>query len=269
MKHNLDREHLLIPVVILAGGQSNRLRLGNYRKWQLPFYNGCVSEQSSHIDDFFDEPAGSSFDHLFIDDNAPPVICHKQSPTLLDFIVDRLKIQTNCVIINGPYTHDDALEAYNLPVIADLLPGFQGPLSGILTALLWAKKQGVPWVATVSCDTPFFPENLLQTLSNNIPNDEEDRQKATIAIYKQRTHPTFGLWSHALYEPLKHALKVDKNRAVNRWALQHAKKVNFGASAETKASNEREEPPWVEKKINPFFNINTLHDYQEALSYLT
>jgi molybdopterin-guanine dinucleotide biosynthesis protein A len=255
MKHNLDREHISIPVVILAGGQSNRLRLGNNLKWQLPFYSGCLPDENSHLD--------SSFDHLFVDDNAPPVICHKQNPTLLAFIIDRLKIQTNSIVINGPYTHDNALEAYNLLVIADLLPDFQGPLSGILTALHWAKKQGVPWVATVSCDTPFFPENLLQTLSNNILNDEEDSQKAAIAVYKQRTHPTFGLWSHELYEPLKQALEVDNNRAVNRWALQHAKKVNFDASDEREASS------WGAKKIDPFFNINTLRDYKGALSYLT
>lgn len=263
MKHNLDREHISIPVVILAGGQSNRLRLGNNLKWQLPFYSGCLPDENSHVESSLYEPSDSSFDHLFVDDNAPPVICHKQNPTLLAFIIDRLKIQTNCIVINGPYTHDNALEAYNLLVIADLLPDFQGPLSGILTALHWAKKQGVPWVATVSCDTPFFPENLLQTLSNNILNDDEDSQKAAIAVYKQRTHPTFGLWSHELYEPLKHALEVDNNRAVNRWALQHAKKVNFGASDEREASS------WGAKKIDPFFNINTLHDYQEALNYLT
>jgi molybdopterin-guanine dinucleotide biosynthesis protein A len=275
MKHNPDREHTSIPVVILAGGQSNRLRVGNNLKWQLPFYSGCLSDENSHVDGTLYEPSDSSFDQLFVDNNAPPVICHKQNPTLLAFIIDRLKTQTDSIIINGPHTQDNVLEAYNLPIIADLLPDFQGPLSGILTALYWAKKQDLPWIATVSCDTPFFPENLLQTLADSVLNGEEDNQKAAIAVYEQRTHPTFGLWSQKLYEPLKHTLAVDNNRAVNRWALQHAKKVNFGASAEMKVSVELKisdklkESARSAKKIDPFFNINTVRDYKEALSYLT
>jgi molybdopterin-guanine dinucleotide biosynthesis protein A len=216
MKHEPDREHTPIPVVILAGGQSNRLRVGNNLKWQLPFFRGYLADENYYID----SSSNSSFDHLFVDNNAPPVVYHKQSPTLLSFIIDRLKMQTNRIIINGPHIQNNDLETYNLPSITDLLPDFQGPLSGILTALHWAKKQYIPWVATVSCDTPFFPENLLQTLSDSIANGQpehslrtlsdrsvscEANNKAAIAVYQQRTHPTFGLWSQELYEPLKYA----------------------------------------------------------------
>ncbi|MFT7491294.1 MAG: molybdopterin-guanine dinucleotide biosynthesis protein A [Pseudohongiellaceae bacterium] len=280
MKHKPDREQTSIPVIILAGGQSNRLRVGDNLKWQLPFFRGYLADEDSYID----SSSNSPFDHLFVDNNAPPVVCHKQSPTLLSFIIDRLKMQTNRIIINGPHIHNSDLETYNLPIIADLLPDFQGPLSGILTALHWAKKQNIAWVATVSCDTPFFPKNLLQTLSDNIPCNQpenplrslpdrsansEANNKAAIAIYQQRTHPTFGLWSQELYEPLKYALTVDANRAVNRWALRHAKKVKFEASTEACVSAGREQPFENSAAIDPFFNINNLHDYKQALSYLT
>ena len=288
MKHKPDREHTSIPVVILAGGQSSRLRVGNNLKWQLPFFRGFIADENSYRDgsspQFSNSSSNSYFDHSFVDNNAPPVVCHQPSPTLLSFIIDRLKMQTNRIIINGPHLQNNALETYSLPIIADLLSDFQGPLSGILTALHWAKKQNIPWVATVSCDTPFFPKNLLQTLSDNIPNGHPDNplrtlsdhnvnneanNQAAIAVYQQRTHPTFGLWSQELYEPLKRALTIDANRAVNRWALKHATKVNFEASTEAWVSTRREQLFEGPSAIDPFFNINTLHDYQQALNHLT
>jgi molybdopterin-guanine dinucleotide biosynthesis protein A len=272
MKHNVENVRTSIPVVILAGGQSNRLRVGNKLKWQLPFHNSYHSSyQNRHLFDankLSDDSFASTSSHLqhAKDDE------HNQ--TLLAFIIDRLKLQSDCIIINGPCTENTALNQYQLPVISDLLADFQGPLSGILTALHWAKEHKQQWVATVSCDTPFFPEDFLHILSKDIMGGDNDNEKAAIAVYKERSHPTFGLWSVELYESLKHAIEVDKIRAVNRWALAHAKEIDFGASAELgasaklNASAELKALPKNTKHIDPFFNINTLQDYKEALSYL-
>jgi molybdopterin-guanine dinucleotide biosynthesis protein A len=266
MKHISEHEHRSIPVVILAGGQSNRLQVGNNLKWQLPFNCRYSSNGNNPLADSLAKPSSNA--------KAP-------NQTLLGFIIERLKSQTNCIMINGPYTENLALAEYQLPIIADLLPDFQGPLSGILTALNWAKEQGIPWVATVSCDTPFFPEHLLDTLSNALFDDHQNHKQAAIAVYKERTHPTFGLWAVELYESLKYAIEVDKVRAVNRWALGHAKKVEFGASVGLGASAELRASAGLRASAklrasskatinsDPFFNINTPHDYKEALSYLT
>lgn len=256
MEHN----HTSIPVVILAGGQSNRLRVGNNLKWQLPFNTSHTFDGNHYPDDFLGKP----LDSLLIKKNTLQPISCEHNQTLLAFIIERLKIQTNCIIINGPYIENSELKKYKLPIISDQLPDFQGPLSGILTALHWAKENGIPWVATVSCDTPFFPEHLLQTLSKDMLNQQEDSKKrAAIAVYKERTHPTFGLWSSELYEPLKLAMEVGNSRALNSWALQYAKTVEFEESPDFKEST------MGKKKSDPFFNINTLDDYKEALSYLT
>lgn len=212
-----------IPVVILAGGQSHRLNINDKLKWQLPFVDtGKVSNINQ---------------------------------TLLSFIIKRLTLQTNHILINGPFIKNAALDQYQLPVIDDSLPDFQGPLSGILTALSWAKSNHQPWVATVSCDSPFFPQHLLSTLSANL-----DGKQAAIAQYNSHTHPTFGLWSTTLYEPLKNAIDVEHVRAVNRWALQYCTTVEF--------TEQNNEPAGSSKPIDPFFNINTLEDYQQALSHL-
>jgi|GEM_PF-274680 len=212
-----------IPAVILAGGQSNRLRINNKLKWQLPF----------------------------ADTGKIPNV----NQTLLSFIVKRLALQTNHIVINGSFVKNTALDQYKLPIIDDSLPNFQGPLSGILTALSWAKSNHHPWVATVSCDSPFFPRHLLSTLSNNL-----DGKQAAIAKYESRTHPTFGLWSTTLYTPLKNAIEAEHIRAVNRWALQYSNIVEF--------KNQYDKSTDSNKPIDPFFNINTFDDYQQALGYL-
>jgi molybdopterin-guanine dinucleotide biosynthesis protein A len=263
----MEHKHTSIPVVILAGGQSNRLQVGNKLKWQLPFNGSHSSDCNHHPDNFLD--------NSLINNNTSPPICHKHDQTLLAFIIERLKTQTDRIIINGPYIEKSELKKYKLPIISDQLPGFQGPLSGILTALHWAKEQGIPWVATVSCDTPFFPEDLLQTLSNDMLDQPKDgKKRAAIAAFKNRTHPTFGLWSIELYEPLNLAMDVENSRALNRWALQYAKTVKFEASPDTKDSTElkgslKVKESTIAKTVSdPFFNINTLDDYKEALSYL-
>ncbi len=220
-----------IPVVILAGGQSNRLKVDHKLKWQLSFD---------------DETRKAS----------PSDIYPKTEQTLLAFIIKRLKLQTDCILINGPFIKNKDLNQYKLPIIDDSLADFQGPLSGILTALSWAKNNHQPWVVTVSCDSPFFPDHLLQTLARNL-----NGKKAAIAMHNTRTHPTFGLWSVALYESLKNAVEVEHIRAVNRWALQYSNTVEF--KAKHTESMGHSEP------IDPFFNINTLADYQQALSHLS
>ena len=259
MEHN----HTSIPVVILAGGQSNRLQVGNSLKWQLPFSSSHAFDNNHYLDS------------LLINNNTLPPVFREYKKTLLAFIIERLRTQTDRIIINGPYIENSELKKYKLPIISDQLSGFQGPLSGILTALYWAKEQGIPWVATVSCDTPFFPEDLLQTLSNDIlDKPKNSKKRAAIAAYKNRTHPTFGLWSIELYEPLKLAMEVENSRALNRWALQYATTVEFKASPDIKDSTElkgslKVKGTTIAKAVtDPFFNINTLDDYKEALRYL-
>lgn len=266
----MEKNHSPIPVVILAGGQSNRLQIGNKLKWQLPFNSVHSSDSNQNQDNFIDNSK-----NIFSDKKmASHSICRSQ--TLLSFIIERLKIQTNCIVINGPFIANNELKKYKLPIISDQLPDFQGPLSGILTALHWAREQGIPWIATVSCDTPFFPENLLQILSTSMLNGHRDiKKRAAIAIYKERTHPTFGLWSVELYELLKQAIEVDNSRGLNRWALQYAKTVEFKEphkfkeSPDVKELTQFKESTTRTKMIDPFFNINTLDDYKEALSHLT
>ena len=77
---------------------------------------------------------------------------------MLDHVIQRLKPQVSQIALN---VNGDAskFSAYNLPTFADTIPGFLGPLAGILSGLRWAQNLNSDCLISVAADTPFFPEN--------------------------------------------------------------------------------------------------------------
>ena len=55
-------------------------------------------------------------------------------------------------------------QAFALPILADSVPGFVGPLAGILAGLDWAAREGMDTLASFACDAPFFPRDLVARL---------------------------------------------------------------------------------------------------------
>ena len=83
--------------------------------------------------------------------------------TILGHVIARLRPQVGRIALNA--NGDPArFAAYPLPVIADSVAGFPGPLGGILAAMDWAAGQGAQSVVTVAGDTPFFPPDLVERL---------------------------------------------------------------------------------------------------------
>src|SRR5208282_6935343 len=73
--------------------------------------------------------------------------------TILDRVIARLKPAVTGLVLNA--NGDPARFArYGLPVIADSVPDFAGPLAGILAGLDWAAAHapGAEWVASVPGD---------------------------------------------------------------------------------------------------------------------
>lgn len=167
---------------------------------------------------------------------------------LLAHVLERLRPQVGTVILNA--AGDPArFDGYGLEVVADPLPGFQGPLAGILAGLRAAERRGLPLVASVAVDTPFFPPDLVARLV------EAARLAGTplaCAASGGRTHPVFGLWPVALIEELQQSLIEQQVRKIDRWTAAHGVVV-------------------VEFAISPgdpFLNINTDEDRAQALALL-
>lgn len=167
--------------------------------------------------------------------------------SLMGRVIARLTPQCSALAIN---TNGDAgrMSPFGQPVIADTLPGFPGPLAGVLAGLDWAAAQGASALVTVAADTPFFPADLVARLC-------EAGDFALAASPDQtgvlRSHPTFGLWPVALRDAL-HAALTSGQRGVGRWAQsQGAVQVAF-----------------VSQPFDPFFNINTPGDLALAEALL-
>ena len=85
--------------------------------------------------------------------------------TILERVLERFAPQCDGLILNA--NGDPArFAALDLPVVADTITGFAGPLAGILAALEWAAEHrpDCEWVASIAADTPFLPGDLVARL---------------------------------------------------------------------------------------------------------
>ena len=166
--------------------------------------------------------------------------------TILDRVIERLKPQCDELILNA--NGDPArFAAFGLPVVADTVEGFVGPLGGVLTALEWtaANKPHIEWVLSTATDCPFLPRDLAARLQE--ARIAENAQLA-VASSGEQTHPVIGLWNVNLREELRHALVVEDMRRIDRWTARYRL-----ATVE-----------WPHTPIDPFFNANTMDDIAAA-----
>ncbi|WP_353475623.1 molybdenum cofactor guanylyltransferase MobA (plasmid) [Salipiger sp. H15] len=176
---------------------------------------------------------------------------------LLKRVIDRIEPQVADVALNA---NGDAarFDRYRLPVLPDTIPGFPGPLAGVLAGLDWAAEQGADSIVTVAADTPFFPCDLVPRLLLAAedaphllalactPRSSEEALKSGGGKRINR-HPTFGLWPVSLRGDLRAALE-DGLRKVVLWTDAH------GAG----------EAMFPAEPFDPFFNVNTPEDLARA-----
>lgn len=163
--------------------------------------------------------------------------------TILDHVIARLSPQVSDLALNA--NGDPARFAdLDLPVIGDSIEGFAGPLAGVLAGLDWAADLGANHIVTAAADTPFFPEDLVPRLQ--LAAETQDRPIALARTTNGR-HPTFGLWPVALKDDLRTAL-AEGVRKVVQWTDAHGT-----AYADFPAG-----------RFDPFFNVNTPDDLEEA-----
>ena len=165
---------------------------------------------------------------------------------LLQRVIDRLAPQCDGLVLNA--NGDPArFAAFGLPVIADGVADFPGPLAGILAGLDWAATHwpGVRWMLSAPGDCPFLPDDLVARL--HAARVAENAALAVAASVGQ-SHPVIGLWDVALRDELRHALTVEDIRKVGRFTARYAL-----ATAE-----------WPVTPLHPFFNTNTIDDLAEA-----
>lgn len=199
----INRER--ITGVLLAGGQSRRMF----------------------------EAAAKAGDKGLLDIAGRPMLGH---------VIARLGPQVGRMVLNA--NGDPArFAAFGLPIAADTVGGFVGPLAGVLAGMRWsaAHTPEATHIATVSTDAPFIPTDLVARLAAAI----DARPGIVLAKSGDELHPVIGLWPVALADDLEASL-TSGMRKVLHWTDRHGtvpvefQPVSIGSEL-----------------VDPFFNANT------------
>jgi molybdopterin-guanine dinucleotide biosynthesis protein A len=165
---------------------------------------------------------------------------------ILSHVLERLDGQVARILLNA--NGDPArFSVWGVPVAADVVAGFGGPLVGVLTALEWAAKWApeITDVVSVPADGPFLPRDLVHRLV-------EARAGSGAALAQAasngRPNPVVGLWPITLMSELRHAVVGEGIAKVDAWTKRfRLATVEFEATP-----------------FDPFFNANTQEDLAEA-----
>jgi molybdopterin-guanine dinucleotide biosynthesis protein A len=159
-----------------------------------------------------------------------------QGEALVGHALGRLRPQVGALAISAN-RHLPAYAVFGAPVWPDADTGFAGPLAGFLAGL---EQAGTDWLATVPCDAPRFPTDLVRRLAGGL-----GAAPAAIAVIEDagelRRQPVFCLLRRDLRDALAGYL-AQGGRRIDRWLeVQGCAEVRF------------EDP-------GAFFNANTLED---------
>ena len=166
--------------------------------------------------------------------------------TILDRMLDRLKGSCAGFVLNAN-GDPERFARFGLPVIADDVAGFAGPLAGILAGLDWvaSNRPDIPWVVSVPGDCPFLPRDLVPRF--HAARRTEGKPLACAQSGDWR-HPVAALWPVALRHDLRQAVVDEGLRKIEVWTARHGVAL----------------ASWPDKPVDPFFNVNTPEDIAAA-----
>ena len=128
---------------------------------------------------------------------------------MIEWVLERFAPQVDAVLINA----NQNLELYarlGHPVITDEIGGFAGPLAGLQCALRAARH---PLVATVPCDSPFLPADLVARLDTAL---QVRQAQLAVARTGSQPHPVFCLCRHDVLPHLTQFL-AGGGRKIDAW----------------------------------------------------
>ncbi|HYS65715.1 MAG TPA: molybdenum cofactor guanylyltransferase MobA [Paraburkholderia sp.] len=162
---------------------------------------------------------------------------------LASYVLKRLAPQTGALLISAN-RHPEVYAALGAPfgatVVADTLPGFPGPLAGLLAGL---RAAGTAYVLSAPCDTPGLPADLAARLAHALNSNEADIATVTTCDTQGQVslHPVFALLRTDLADDLSAFLEAGE-RKVRAWYARHK-------TVEVTFTDER-----------AFYNINSLQE---------
>jgi len=111
-----------------------------------------------------------------------------------------------------------AYESMGVPVWPDALPDYAGPLAGFLAGL---ERCETPYLVTVPCDSPLFPQDLVDRLARALEAQDADiAMAATVEDGKLQVQPVFCLMKAELMESLVRFTQQGQ-RKIDKWTALH------------------------------------------------
>jgi molybdopterin-guanine dinucleotide biosynthesis protein A len=140
------------------------------------------------------------------------------------WVLERLAPQVDEVLINANQ-NVAAYAALGCPIVTDTVTGFAGPLAGLQSGLAHARHD---LVATVPCDSPFLPHDLVARLRIALESAGAD---LAVARTGAQPHPVFCLCRRGLLAHLTAYLTAG-GRKIDAWyASLRVAEADFGDEA--------------------------------------
>jgi molybdopterin-guanine dinucleotide biosynthesis protein A len=157
-------------------------------------------------------------------------------------VLERLAPQVGPMMISAN-RHLDTYRSFGVPVWPDANADFDGPLAGLMAGLAHCET---PYLASVPCDAPDFPEDLVARLAAGLRTEGADIAVARTpaAGDEHGLQPVFCLVRATLLDNLTGFVR-EGGRKVGRWIAAHrCARVDF-------------------EDAHAFFNANTLVELQQ------
>lgn len=132
-----------------------------------------------------------------------------QGRPMIAWVLERFTPQVDETLVSA----NQNLERYGAfghRVLADEIGGFAGPLAGLERAM---SEASYALVATVPCDSPFLPLQLVARLHQALARDQAD---LAVARTGEQVHPVFCLCKRSLHPHLR-AFLASGGRKIDAW----------------------------------------------------
>ena len=147
--------------------------------------------------------------------NGRPLVCH---------VIERLAPQVDELLINANQ-NGERYASFGHRVVPDKIPDFAGPLAGLHAALSAAAH---PLVATVPCDSPFLPADLISRLFSALTANAAD---LAVACTFDQPQPVFCLCRRTVLPHLTEYLARGERKMADWYATLKVVEVAFDDEA--------------------------------------
>jgi molybdopterin-guanine dinucleotide biosynthesis protein A len=128
---------------------------------------------------------------------------------MVEWVIERFAPQVDEILVNANQ-NPDTYGAFGHRVIPDAIGGYAGPLAGLHRGLTEARHD---LVATVPCDSPFLPPDLVTRL---LAAMQKDGAELAVARTGEQPHPVFCLCRKSVLASLT-AFLESGGRKIDAW----------------------------------------------------